>query len=58
MFAQLMTVDQVAEWLKPSKPTVYRLTAEGAIPGIKVGGSLRFDQDTVARHLADEDAAT
>jgi excisionase family DNA binding protein len=56
MLTQMMDVHQVAEWLRLSKPTVYRLTAEGAIPAIKVGGSLRFDPNTVARHL-EKDAA-
>jgi excisionase family DNA binding protein len=55
MFAQMMTVDQVAAWLRLSKSSVYRLAAEGQIPSVKVGGSLRFDGDQVARWLADDE---
>jgi excisionase family DNA binding protein len=55
MMTQLLTVEQVAEWFKLSTPTIYRLAARGKIPSVKVGGSVRFDQHEVARHLADDE---
>jgi excisionase family DNA binding protein len=55
MLTQMMNVDQVAEWLRLSKSSVYRLTAQGEIPHVKVGGSLRFDQHEVARKLLDDE---
>ena len=38
----IMTVKEVAEYLKITEKTTYRLTAEGKIPGFKVGGAWRF----------------
>lgn len=38
----IMTIHEVAEYLKLNEKTVYRLAAEGEIPGLKVGGSWRF----------------
>ncbi|MCA9473537.1 MAG: helix-turn-helix domain-containing protein [Pseudomonadales bacterium] len=38
----IMTVKEVAEYLKITEKTAYRLTAEGKIPGFKVGGAWRF----------------
>ena len=38
----VMTVREVAEYLKVKDRTIYRLVANGEIPGFKVGGSWRF----------------
>ena len=38
----VMTVREVAEYLKVKARTIYRLVANGEIPGFKVGGSWRF----------------
>jgi excisionase family DNA binding protein len=50
----LLTVGEAAELLRLAKPTVYRLIAEGALPSLKVGGSIRIDRaellDALARH--------
>lgn len=35
----VMTVREVAEYLKVKDRTIYRLVANGEIPGFKVGGS-------------------
>ena len=37
-----MTMREVAAYLKINEKTAYKLTAEGKIPGFKVGGSWRF----------------
>ena len=39
---EIMTLKEVAEYLKLAEKTAYRLAAEGKIPGFKVGGSWRF----------------
>ncbi len=44
MDSDIMTVKEVAAYLKIKEKTAYRLTAEGKIPGFKVGGSWRFRQ--------------
>ena len=38
----IMTIREVADYLKLTEKTAYRLVAEGKIPGFKVGGSWRF----------------
>lgn len=42
MNTDIMTIKEVAEYLKLTEKTAYRLAAEGKIPGFKVGGSWRF----------------
>jgi excisionase family DNA binding protein len=42
MHTDVMTVREVAEYLKLAEKTTYRLAAEGKIPGFKVGGAWRF----------------
>ena len=44
MDSDIMTVKEVAAYLKIKEKTAYRLTAEGKIPGFKVGGSWRYRQ--------------
>ncbi|NWL06168.1 DNA-binding protein [Pseudomonas hunanensis] len=39
---EIMTLKEVAGYLKLAEKTAYRLAAEGRIPGFKVGGSWRF----------------
>ncbi len=38
----LVTIKDVAEFLKVAEKTIYRMAAEGKIPAYKVGGSWRF----------------
>jgi excisionase family DNA binding protein len=42
MTEQIMTLKEVAEYLKLTEKTAYRLAAERKLPGFKVGGSWRF----------------
>lgn len=44
---EIMTLKEVAEYLKLAEKTAYRLAAEGKIPGFKVGGSWRFRKDVI-----------
>ena len=39
MQTDIMTIKEVAEYLKLTEKTSYRPAAEGKIPGFKVGGS-------------------
>lgn len=39
---EILTIDELANYLKAGKRTVYRLAAEGRIPAFKVGGTWRF----------------
>jgi excisionase family DNA binding protein len=42
MNEEIMTLKEVAAYLKLTEKTAYRLAAEGKLPGFKVGGSWRF----------------
>ncbi len=42
MSDEILTLDEVASFLKGGKRTVYRLAAAGEIPAFKLGGSWRF----------------
>ena len=42
MDTDIMTIREVAEYLKLTDKTAYRLAAEGKLPGFKVGGAWRF----------------
>ena len=37
--AQIMTVEEVADFLKLSKITIYKLVKKGQLPGFRVGNS-------------------
>ncbi len=43
----IMTVDEVADYLKLSKITVYKLTQKGEIPGFRIGSSWRYNKETI-----------
>jgi len=45
---RLLTVDEVAEILRKSKFTIYRMAQKKQIPAFPVGGSWRFDPSTLA----------
>ena len=42
MTDQILTLREVAIYLKLAEKTAYKLAAEGKLPGFKVGGSWRF----------------
>ena len=44
---QILTLKEVAEYLKLAEKTAYRLAAEGKLPGFKVGGSWRFKESDI-----------
>lgn len=47
MSDEILTLKEIAEYLKLAEKTAYRLAAEGKLPGFKVGGSWRFKRDDV-----------
>jgi len=54
MAADIMTIREVAEYLKIKEKTAYRLAAEGELPGFKVGGSWRFQRTEIAKWIKDK----
>ena len=49
MATDILTIKEVAEFLKLTEKTAYRLAADGKIPGFKVGGSWRFRRDEIEK---------
>lgn len=47
MESDILTIKEVAEYLKVKEKTAYKLVAEGKIPGFKVGGSWRFRKQEI-----------
>lgn len=43
----VMTIDELAEYLKLSNSTLYKLAQEGKVPGQKVGKHWRFHRDAI-----------
>ena len=50
--ARFMTVAEVAELLRVSSMTVYRLIKAGDLAAVRVGKSFRVHEDDVDRYLA------
>jgi excisionase family DNA binding protein len=51
MAEPLLTVKQVADYLKIDKFTVYRLVTQGKLPAYKVGSQWRFNRKLLDRWL-------
>ena len=51
--ARLLTVAEVAEMLRVSKMTVYRLVKSGELRALQIGKSYRLREDDVDAYLAD-----
>ena len=49
---RLMTADEVADWLRVPRSTVYQLTRSRRIPFLKVGRRVLFDHGSVAAWVA------
>jgi excisionase family DNA binding protein len=50
-----MTVSEVAEFLRVTPPTVYRLLRKNKLPGFRVGGDYRFHRKTLERWLVEQE---
>jgi excisionase family DNA binding protein len=49
---EILTIDEVATYLKAGKRTVYRLAASGKLPAFKLGGTWRFRRDDLDQWIA------
>ncbi len=52
--SQIMTVEEVAAYLKLSKITVYKLVKKGQLPGFRVGNSWRFRKDRILEIMSEQ----
>jgi excisionase family DNA binding protein len=48
---EILTLDEVAVFLKAGKRTVYRLAQNGQIPAFKLGGTWRFRRSELDRWI-------
>jgi excisionase family DNA binding protein len=51
MSDEILTLKEVAQYLKLTEKTAYRLAAEGKLPGFKVGGSWRFQRVDIEKWI-------
>ena len=51
--ARFLTVGEVAEMLRVSSMTVYRLINSGELPAVRIGKSFRLREEDVDKYLAD-----
>lgn len=54
MTDQILTLKEVAAYLKLAEKTAYKLAAEGKLPGFKVGGSWRFKTADIERWIEEK----
>ncbi len=54
--AELMTLEEVAGYLRVTKITIYRLLVRGRIPASKVGRQWRFDKTSIDEWLREKSA--
>ncbi len=52
---QVMTVHEVARYLRMKPVTIYKHAAKGGLPGFKVGASWRFKKKTIDRWIAGQE---
>lgn len=50
---EILTLDEVAAYLKAGKRTVYRLAQKNEIPAFKLGGTWRFRRSELDRWIAE-----
>lgn len=51
---QILTLKEVAAYLKLAEKTAYRLASEGKLPGFKVGGSWRFKREDLEKWIEEQ----
>jgi excisionase family DNA binding protein len=56
MADQILTLKEVAAYLKLAEKTAYRLASEGKLPGFKVGGSWRFKREDLETWIEQQKA--
>lgn len=48
----ILTIKDVANYLKVNERTIYRLAASGELPGFKIGNSWRFKKCELEQYIA------
>lgn len=58
MNSDVMTLPEVAEYLRLTEKTTYRLAADGTLPSFKIGGSWRFRKTDIDAWIEAKKAET
>ena len=51
MIDDILTIKDLADYLKLNEKTAYRLVSKGDIPGFKIGGSWRFERSGIEKWI-------
>ena len=51
----LLTVTELADYLKIAEKTAYRFASEGKVPGFRVGSAWRFRKSEINRWLSEQE---
>lgn len=54
----IMTIKELADYLKIAEKTAYRFALERKVPGFKVGTAWRFRKSEVDRWISDQEKRT
>ena len=58
MSNEILTIKQVADYLKVNERTIYKLASKEKIPAFKVGGSWRFQHKAIERWIEQQSTNT
>ncbi len=54
----ILTIREVADYLKVTERTLYRLVQDGKLPAFKVGHSWRFRREDLERWISEQSRGT
>lgn len=54
----IMTVKELADYLKIAEKTAYRFASEGKVPGFKVGSAWRFRKSEIDRWISGQEKSS
>jgi len=46
---ELLTLEELATYLKISKPTLYKMVEKGKVPALKIANQWRFKKEDITR---------
>jgi excisionase family DNA binding protein len=52
---EILTIKELAEYLKIAEKTAYRFASEGKVPGFKVGSAWRFRKTEIDRWINEQE---
>ena len=54
---KILTLQEVADYLRVHPSTIYRLAKKGRMPAFKIGGEWRFNLDSVDKWMAEAEGS-